>query len=133
MSPRTSRLGLIVTLATGLLLLGPSRTAAHEIPARVTVLVLVRPEGQNLRLLVRAPLEAMRDIQFPVRGTGYLDLSRSGPALADAARLWIADALELSENGRTLGSARITATRVSLPSDRSFDSWSHALASSTYR
>ena len=128
MSPRTSRLGLIVTLATGLLLLGPSRTAAHEIPARVTVLVLVRPEGQILRLLVRAPLEAMRDIQFPVRGTGYLDLARSGPAQADAARLWIADALELSENGRTLGSARIAATRVSLPSDRSFDSWRHALA-----
>ena len=128
MSPRTSRLGLIVTLATGFLLLGPSRAGAHEIPARVTVLVLVRPEGQTLRLLVRAPLEAMRDIQFPVRGTGYLDLARSGPALDDAARLWIGDALELSENGRTLGSARVAATRVSLPSDRSFDSWSHALA-----
>ena len=128
MSPRTSRLGLIVTLATGFLLLGPSRIEAHEIPARVTVLVLVRPEGQTLRLLVRAPLEAMRDIQFPVRGSGYLDLARSGPALDDAARLWIADALELSENGRTLGSARIAATRVSLPSDRSFDSWRHALA-----
>jgi mono/diheme cytochrome c family protein len=128
MSPRTSRLGLIVTLASGLLLLGPSRTSAHEIPARVTVIALVRPEGQTLRLLVRAPLEAMRDIEFPVRGQGYLDLARSGAALDDAARLWIADALELSENGRPLGSARIAATRVSLPSDRSFDTWSHALA-----
>ena len=128
MSPRTSRLGLIVTLASSFLLLGPSGTAAHEIPARVTVLALVRPEGQTLRLLVRAPLEAMRDIEFPVRAGKYLDLARSGPALDDAARLWIADALELSENGRPLGSARIIATRVSLPSDRSFDTWSHALA-----
>jgi mono/diheme cytochrome c family protein len=128
MSPRTSRLGLIVTLASSFLLLDPSGTAAHEIPARVTVLALVRPEGQTLRLLVRAPLEAMRDIEFPVRGGKYLDLARSGPALDDAARLWIADALELSENGRPLGRARITATRVSLPSDRSFDTWSHALA-----
>jgi mono/diheme cytochrome c family protein len=128
MSPRISRLGLIVTLASSFLLLGPSRTAAHEIPARVTVLALVRPEGQTLRLLVRAPLEAMRDIEFPVRGGKYLDLARSGPALDDAARLWIADGLELSENGRPLASARITATRVSLPSDRSFDTWSHALA-----
>jgi mono/diheme cytochrome c family protein len=128
MSPRTSRLGLTVTLVSGLLLLGPPRTAAHEIPARVAVIALVRPEGQTLRLLVRAPLEAMRDIQFPVRGGQYLDMARSGPALDDAARLWIADALELSENGRPLGSARIGATRVSLPSDRSFDTWSHALA-----
>ena len=128
MSPRTSRLGLIVTLASSFLLLGPSRTTAHEIPARVTVLALVRPEGRTLRILVRAPLEAMRDIEFPVRGGKYLDLARSGPALDDAARLWIADALELSENGRPLGSARITATRVSLPSDRSFDTWPHALA-----
>ena len=127
MSPRTSRLGLTVTLASGLLLAGPSRSEAHEIPARVTVLALVRPQGQTLRILVRAPLQAMRDVEFPVRGQGYLDLARSGPALADAARLWIADALELSEEGRPLGSARITAARVSLPSDRSFDSWEHAL------
>ena len=127
MSLRTSRLGLTVILASGVLLFGPSRTAAHEIPARVTVLALVRPEGQTLRLLVRAPLEAMRDIEFPLLEGKYLDLARSGPALDDAARLWIADALELSENGRPLGSARIAATRVSLPSDRSFDTWSHAL------
>ena len=128
MSPRTSRLGLIVTLAFGLLLLGPSRTMAHEIPARVTVLVLVRPEGRTLQVLVRAPLQAMRDIEFPVRGRGYLDLARSGPALDDAARLWIADAIELAENDRPLGNGRIAASRVSLPSDRSFDTWSHGLA-----
>jgi mono/diheme cytochrome c family protein len=128
MSPRTSRLGLTVTLASGLLLAVPSRTSAHEIPARVTVLALVRPEGQTLRVLVRAPLQAMRDIEFPLRGQGYLDLARAGPSLADAARLWIADALELTENGRPLGSGRIAATRVSLPSDRSFDTWTHALA-----
>jgi mono/diheme cytochrome c family protein len=128
MSPRTSRLGITVILASGLLLAVPSGSAAHEIPARVTVLAMVRPEGQTLQVLVRAPLQAMRDIEFPLRGQGYLDLARAGPALADAARLWIADALELTENGQPLGSARIAAIRVSLPSDRSFDTWAHALA-----
>ncbi len=128
MSPRTSRLGLTTALVAGLLLAGPSRTAAHEIPARVTVLAFVQPEGSALKVVVRVPLQAMRDMEFPLRGQGYLDLARAGPLLDDAARLWIADAIEFQENGRPLGDVRVTATRVSLPSDRSFDTYQNALA-----
>jgi len=128
MSSRTYRRGLTTALVAGLLLAFPPRTAAHEIPARVTVLAFVRPEGNTLKIVVRVPLGAMRDIDFPVRGQGYLDLARAGPLLDDAARLWISDALELRENGRALGNVRVTATRVSLPSDRSFDAYENALA-----
>lgn len=128
MNPRTSRHGLTTALVAGLLLGGPARAAAHEIPARVTVLAFVRPEGGTLTVVVRVPLGAMRDMEFPLRGQGYLDLARAGPFLADAARLWISDALELQEDGRALADVRVTATRVSLPSDRSFGSYPEAIA-----
>ena len=54
-------------------------------------------------MLVRVPLVAMRDIEFPLRDQGYLDLPRAGPSLEDAATLWISGAIELQENGRPLG------------------------------
>jgi len=101
---------------------------AHEIPARVTVLVLVKPENGRLRLLVRAPLEAMRDMDWPLRGPGFLELERVDAMLGDAARMWIASYLELRENGAPLPSPEVRAVRVSLPSDRSFATWEEALA-----
>ncbi len=111
------------------MLLGlPSRSAAHEVPTDVTVHAFVNPEGETLRYLVRIPLEAVRDIDFPLRGPGYLDLERVGPSLRDAAELWIADYVTFYEGGRRLEDPRIVATRVSLPSDRSFTSYSSALA-----
>lgn len=116
-------------LTAALLLLAlPARLSAHEIPARVTVLAFVKPEGQRLRLTVRVPLEAMRDMDFPLRGQGYLDLARADPLLREAARMWIAGSIQIYEDDRQLGNARIVATRVSLPSDRSFESYEAALA-----
>ena len=111
---------LTATLLAGLMLALPTQPSAHEIPANVTVVAFVKPEGQRLRLLVRVPLEAMRDINFPQRGPGYLDLAGAAPMLADAARLWIAGYVELYEGGTRLANEQIVAVRVSLPSDRSF-------------
>jgi hypothetical protein len=116
-----------LALAPVLLLSAPAGAAAHEIPARVTVHVFIRPEPGVLRLVVRAPLEAMRDIDFPLRGPGFLDLGRAGPLLREAAELWIAGSLELEENGRALPVGRVTALRVSLPFARSFTSYERAL------
>jgi hypothetical protein len=106
----------------------PSGPAAHEIPASVTVQAFVKPEAQRLRLLVRAPLAAMRDVVFPLRGPGYLDLGRADALLHDAARLWIADSVRLYEGDRRLSDPRIAAVRISLPSDRSFASYEEAMA-----
>ncbi|MGH7713128.1 MAG: HupE/UreJ family protein, partial [Gemmatimonadaceae bacterium] len=108
----------------------PSGTSAvaHEIPSRVTVLAFVKPEGSRLRVLVRAPLWAMRDVEFPQRVLGYLDLPRATPLLSDAAKIWLADYLEVYEGDERLGAPAIVATRVSLPSDRSFVSYALALA-----
>ena len=81
-----------VGLALALLLLAaPVNVDAHEVPTRVTVLTFVKAEAGRLRVVVRAPLEAMRDVDFPQRGLGYLDLDRAQPLAEQAARMWIAD------------------------------------------
>jgi HupE/UreJ protein len=115
-------------LAVGLLLLVAAPLSAHEIPSRVTVLAFVKPEPGRLRVVLRAPLEAMRDVTFPERGLGYLDLRRAAPLAREAAELWIADFIAAYENGEPLATPRIVATRISLPSDRAFASYDSALA-----
>src|ERR1041384_4944282 len=109
----TSRMALTMALAAGIWTTAPRPAAAHDIPARVTVLAFLRPDGQVLRVVVRGPLEAMRDLDFPLRGPGYLDLSRAGPLLSDAANAWV---------------PRGVAPRGSPPSDRSFETFASALA-----
>ncbi len=101
---------------------------AHDIPNDVTVQAFLKPEGHHLRLLVRAPMKAMRDVEFPQKGPGYLDLARTGPFLADAATLWISDAIALYENDSRLPKPQVVATMVSLESDRSFATYEDALA-----
>jgi hypothetical protein len=124
---RLAASGARLAFAPVLLLSAPAGVSAHEIPARVTVHAFIRPEPGVLRLVVRAPLEAMRDFNFPLRGQGYLDLGRAGPLLRDAAELWIAGSFELEENGHPLPMGRVTAVQVSLPFDRSFTSYESAL------
>ena len=102
--------------------------SAHEIPSHVRVQAFLEPNGDRMRLLVRVPLAAMRDMSVPMDPLGYLDLTRVDSVLRDAAILWIADYVELYENGERLSRPEIVAARVSLPSDRSFDDYQSALA-----
>jgi hypothetical protein len=101
---------------------------AHNIPNDVTVQAFFRPEGKHLRLLVRVPLKAMRDVEFPQRGPGYLDLERVDSILPDAVNLWISGALDVYEGDIRLPKPVVLASRVSLESDRSFESYDAALA-----
>ena len=118
-----------VALLAGLVLglVRPPTLHGHEIPTDVTVRAFVRPEGQRLRLLVRVPLAAMRDMQVPTREQGFLDLSRVDTTLRDAAILWISDYIRLYEGDTLLSESRIVAVRASLPADRSFDRYEDAL------
>jgi hypothetical protein len=122
------RLGVAVALAMGLVLAVPGHPFAHDIPSAVSVLAFVKPDGRQLHLVIRVPLEAMRDVIFPVHGPGYLDLVGLDPLLHDAVQVWIADEIKLYENDARLGPPRIAATRVSLPSDRSFVTYATAFA-----
>ncbi|HEX9886556.1 MAG TPA: hypothetical protein VGA70_08715, partial [Longimicrobiales bacterium] len=117
-----------VAACSALLLALPRPAPAHEIPGDVTVRMFVKPEGTTLRVLVRVPLEAMRDYVFPETGNGYLDVDRARPLLRDAALQWIASYLAVLEDGRALPAAELVAVRASLPTDRSFGGWEDALA-----
>ena len=101
---------------------------AHDIPADVTVQAYVKPASERLQLLVRVPLKAMRDVDYPRRAGGYLDLPRATSALHEAAALWISDNLQLYESDRPLAPATIVDARISLETDRSFATFEGALA-----
>ncbi len=119
---------LLLALAAALGAVAPPPAGAHDIPADVAVQAFLKPEGQRLRLLVRTPLAALRDVAFPTRGPVYLDIARADPSLRQAANLWIADAVELYEDAARVSAPRIAAVRVSLPSDSSFGTYEEALA-----
>jgi hypothetical protein len=101
---------------------------AHDIPFDVRVQAFVKPDGQHLLVLLRVPLGAMNEVDMPLRGPGYLDLTRADAALRVAAELWFADNLSLFEDDRPLPRATLAMARVSLASDRSFASWDEAMA-----
>ena len=101
---------------------------AHDIPNDITVQTFLKPDGPRLHFLVRAPLKAMRDVEFPKRGPGYLDLPRVDEYLRDAAVQWIANFTEIDEGDARLPKPTIADARVSLESDRSFASYEAAVA-----
>jgi hypothetical protein len=111
---------LIVGLTPGL--------RAHDIPTDVTIQAFIKPEGQRLRLLMRVPLGAIVDVDYPRFGPGYLNLARADDSLREAARGWIRDFGGVHEGTTRLGPPDIMALRVSLPSDRSFATYEQALA-----
>src|SRR5947209_5405483 len=119
--------------ATALLILAASAPMrAHDIPNDVTVQTFVKPEGARLRLLVRVPLAAMRDMDYPKpRGTtraDLMDVGRAETTLRDAATLWISDFIDLYENDMRLDKPAVASVRAALASDRSFTSYDEALA-----
>lgn len=104
---------------------------AHEIPNEVTVYTFLKPEGDRLLFLVRAPMKALRDIDVPRRDgvyQGYIDFEHADRAFHDAATQWIADFVKLYEEGRPLPYPEVTVVRAALPSDRSFESYERAWA-----
>jgi hypothetical protein len=111
------------------LLAFPAALAAHDIPNDVTAQLFLKPDGQHLNMLVRVPLKSIRDVVFPQRGNGYLDLDRAAPMLPEVATLWISDFIEIYEDATPLPKRpRVMAGRVALESDRSFVSYEAAVA-----
>jgi hypothetical protein len=119
---------VLAAAIAGVTLCVASGASAHDIPNDVTVQAFVKPEGDRLRLLVRAPLKAMRDVEYPMRGPDRLDISRADTVLHDAAAIWIVDNLGLYEGDTRLGAPRLAAVRASLPADKAFASYDEALA-----
>jgi HupE / UreJ protein len=111
----------------------PTVAGAHDIPADVTIQAFLKPDGHRLRLLVRVPLEALRDLSVPTRpgnnssSVGAVDLRRLEPLLAGAAIVWVGQNVDLYENDAPLPAPSLLDLRVSLPTDRSFGSYDDAL------
>lgn len=121
-------MGIYRSLSLFLLVTVSAATSAHEIPSAITAHVFVKPERQRLQLLVRVPLRAMRDVNFPTSGPGYLAIREAEPMLNEAARLWIAPNIDLREEGQRMAGQQLIRARLSLPSDRSFVTFDEALA-----
>lgn len=116
------------TIAVGVVMLSAALLSqAHEIPDDVRLSSWARTEGSQFVVMIRAPLSAMREADLPLQGV-YLDLARAGPALEVAARLWFVDRVRIQADGQRLDSPQLTHVRVSLPSDRSFDTFEQAHA-----
>src|SRR5262245_56710485 len=119
---RVAALSLVVSMTAA------ARVSAHDIPNDVTVQAFARPEGRAFTLLVRVPLKAIMDIEFPPRERAYVCVERVDAALRAAAMIWLAPRIELYEEDTRLSAPRIVATRMSLESDRSFSAYEQALA-----
>jgi hypothetical protein len=119
---------LPLAAAAVLLLAWQARPAAHDIPTDVTVQTFVKPEGQRLRLLVRVPIVALRDIVWPLRAPDTFDIGRAQKDLRDAASLWVADDVRMYEGDTALPYPAIAAFRAAPGGDRSFESYEQALA-----
>ena len=107
---------------------GVAPVPPHDIPADVVVRTFVKAEDGALWLVLRVPLTSMRDVNFPVRGPGCVEIEEAGELLADQAKIWIADYVTLFEESTRLPTPTVVAARISLPSDPSFAAYDRALA-----
>jgi len=121
-----ARARTLLLLIVGLCALLSGFTAqAHELPERVSVRMIAAAQQDSLDMMVRVPLEAMRDVDFPLTPEGYLILDEAGSALTDAAGLWVVDSLVLRSRGQPVTPSQV-ALRVALPGDRAFASYGTA-------
>lgn len=110
-----------------LLLLCIGCGAAHDIPGDATAQAIIRADNHTLQVIVRVPLNVIRDIQIPENESGYLDIEKLTPLLPAAVKVQIADLMEIHEGSRLLPRPEVSATQISLESDRSLDTFDNAL------
>ncbi|MBM3753144.1 MAG: HupE/UreJ family protein [Acidobacteria bacterium] len=110
-----------------LLLFAATLAIAHDAPPDATVHMHLRSEPGKATVLVRIPLETVRDIDFPALPGGYLDIEKLTPRLLGIAKTWTADPIELTTGSEKLGAVRVVAARISIESDRSFGDFESAL------
>ncbi len=97
-------------------------------PQRVAITLLVKHEAGRLHVLVRVPLEAMRDVDFVTRADSTLDIALATPLLREAATVWLVSGLSAYEDGRAMPMATVLATRLAEPADRAFSRYEMALS-----
>jgi hypothetical protein len=119
--PTRCILALLVALAL------QAVVVAHDIPDEIVVQTYVRPQQNQLQVLVRIPLLAVAEANLPKDGTGYLAMPYIDAALREAANQ-ISNGIVFLEGDERLTRYDMANARISLPSDRSFDTYEGALA-----
>jgi hypothetical protein len=125
--PRLARWLASATIACALLCI-TQISRAHDIAGKATVLVYIKPQDTRLVVLVRVPMEALSEVQFPVRGPGYLDLAKADNAIADAAQVYLTQSMQFFASGAALPQGQLLKARVALPADKSFVNFDSAIA-----
>src|ERR1700722_20255948 len=98
---RNQALSRIFAILLALVIFAPAaRLAAHDITNDATIQVFFKTEGNHLSILVRVPLKTMRDVEFPIRGEGYLDFDRVDTTLREASTLWVSDFVDVYEGDK---------------------------------
>jgi hypothetical protein len=97
-----------------------------DLPPEIVLQGFAKPEDGRMHLLVRIPLVFLQPFALPKRGPGYLDLARMDEVLRQAAAA-AGRQIELFEDGVPLVPT-VRRARISLLSDRSFQSYAAALA-----
>lgn len=114
-------------LFAALIVFFPQTLFAHDAPTKVTLHIYVKPSESQLHVLMRVPMEALKEIDFPKRGPGYIDFSKGDKAIYDAADVYLTSGFTVFENGEAIEEHQVKAARIDLPSDRSFMSFDLAL------
>jgi hypothetical protein len=100
-----------------------SLAQAHEFKLDAVMNAFVKIEPGRAELVVRAPLYLFKSARFPVAGV-EIDVGQSAAA-TERSLLAIQKDITVFENDRPLTASSATA-RLSLPSDRSFESYEQA-------
>lgn len=118
-----------ILFALMLVVILPKGLVADEIPLRVAVQAFVKAENDRLNLLMRVPMDALVEAQFPLRGeVGFVIFSEARGAMESAANNEILQSIQLFEGDELLQQPTLEAVRIALPSDRSFVDYESALA-----
>src|SRR5437588_1024757 len=98
--------------------------SAHEFKLDAVINAFVTIEPGEAHLVVRVPVYLFKSAKFPNNGT-EIEIAQSGPALERALAAFQQD-IVLFEDGHRLTASKASG-RLSLPSDKSFDSYNDAL------
>src|SRR5438309_640602 len=123
--PAAFALTVPAAVAAGAILLQTRTADAHEFKLESLMNAFVKVEPQELHLVIRLPLHITRTIRLPVKGA-EIDLANAGPAIQRVAEAVGHDVMIWEETRLLVPKSALG--RVSLPSDRSFDSYQDAVA-----
>ena len=109
----------------GALMIASRPARAHEFKLESVMTGFVKIEPREAHLVIRVPFHVLRGIRFPLNGA-EIALDKADPAIQQALEL-IGREIVLFED-RTRLAPTTAVARLSLPSNRSFDSYQAAIS-----